>query len=274
MSTDVTVVDRINYRINDSQRDVEDHLEEHLHRWGCSPGLLAHTRTMRLYFRVPHMLTVWLEEPTRTRVARLLGLHLLAMKLLDDVVDDDSGLATRDLLQAFFLAQNAAVAGLCGSSADPAALAARLDADLEAVTLGQVATKAEPAVDLAGWLRHAESYGGRFLALYGSLACDAGNRLDMDVAARGFGRAFGLVITMADDLRDYDRHGERTGNLRHLVVSGAVDVDDAVAAVRRLADEACDAVRTGEPAEDLRPLVGSYADEVVAGLRAAAGAGA
>lgn len=272
-TTDPAVVDRINHRINDSQRDVQDHAYARLRAWGGGEDLVAHVATMRLYFRVPHMLTVWLAGDARRAVARALALHLLAMKLLDDVVDDDSGLDRIDLLQAYFRAQNESLRDLCALSADPAGLVDRLTDDLAVVTAGQVRTKREPAQDLPGWLAHAETYGGRFLALYGSLAADAGRRPDVEEPARAFGRAFGLVITIADDLRDYDRHGERSGNLRHLLVQGRVALAEAVALVEGLRREATAAVRAGDPGEDLGPLVDSYADEVVERLAQALAAG-
>jgi len=250
--------------ISESQAAIQEHLEAELTRMGSSAAVVAHMRTMRLYFRVPFMLCTWLVEDRRRDVEAALGEHLLAMKLLDDIVDRDSGLEHLDLLSTYFLVQNLAVRHLCELADDAGAVTRVLDEELAAVTTGQVMTKRHPARSLRQWRSHADSYGGRFLGLYGTLACLAGHRSDAVAAARSFGYAFGLIITMADDWRDYERHGERVGNLRHLLVSGQTPVEDAVRDVERLRDQALRAARASAPADDLSPLVNSYADDVVA----------
>jgi hypothetical protein len=255
--------------IDESQAAIQDHLEEVLTRRGSSAAVVAHMRTMRLYFRVPFMLCTWVDGDRRRDVETALGEHLLAMKLLDDIVDQDSGLEHLDLLSTFFLVQNLAVRHLCELAADARAITEVLDEELAAVTTGQVWTKRDPARSLQEWRHHADSYGGRFLGLYGTLACLAGRRPEAIAAAHDFGHAFGLIITMADDWRDYERHGEVDGNLRHLVVSGQTPVEDALRDVEDLREKALLAARAGTPSDDLSSVVHSYADAVVACFQSA-----
>lgn len=247
-----------------SQQALAQHLHAQALAAGAGPDLISHLSAMRLYQRVPYLLTEWVPDPERRdRVITGLGSHIIAMKLLDDVVDGDSGLDHKDLLLHYMLLQDAALVNLCQVADDPLAVLRAVQSDFEVICFGQVRTKRHLAEGLPTWRQHADTYGARFLACYAGLASLCGGVPETVPFARAFGAAFGMVITIADDLRDYSRHGEREGNLAHLLRCGTVGADDVVALLEELRTQALSAVSARPTHHDLAPLVHQYVDDVL-----------
>ncbi|CAM5742451.1 hypothetical protein SALBM311S_10281 [Streptomyces alboniger] len=94
------------------------------------------------------------------------------------------------------------------------------------------------------------------------IGADGAVRTVLFDAARRFAEAFGTIITIADDLTDYDRNGEREGNLAHLMRTGAVPARDVEALLQRLRVQA-GAVREQPASSGLVPVVGLYTDDVL-----------
>ncbi|GIF10089.1 Moenomycin biosynthesis protein MoeN5 [Actinoplanes teichomyceticus] len=248
--------------LDDAHRYVSGLLMDTMEEFRASPELVRYVGDLRLYLRAACLLTMWLpEERLRREVAGEIAMHIAAMKLFDDLLDDDSGFDRFELALCLLLEQRA-VSRLAGRADDPRAVLRTVEDNFVTVGLGQLRTKQVPAVDLASWRAHAETYGGCFLSLYGTLAALAGRRPQACAAATDFGWGFGMIVTIADDLRDYERHGERTGNLGHLLRTGRV----TEAELRGLLEEA--RRRATPPADvwcahDLRPIIDRYADDVL-----------
>lgn len=250
-------------RIDRSQGAVQDHLEAVLHEAESPAELIAHMRTMRLYFRIPYMMSTWARQERRDSVENAISLHLLAMKLVDDVWDEDSGLEQQDLLAGMLVTLHRGIHDMTAVGGNGLGVTELLDSVLLEFTKGQVRTKNYPAETLDQWLDHAHFYGATFLSLYGQLAAVVGGRPEAQSTAGEFAAAFGLLITMSDDWRDYDRHHERTGNLRHIV---SLDPEARVAAIetaRQLGDRAFTAARTADPHDDLSPLIQAHVADFV-----------
>ncbi|MER6910209.1 Moenomycin biosynthesis protein MoeN5 [Streptomyces sp. NPDC000594] len=231
---------------------------------GGSPGLVDHVAAIRLYLRVPHFLTEWIDEPKlRAEVAAALVLDIVAMKLLDDLMDDDSGLDRIELACLCLHLHLTALKEMCALSQEPQAVADLLERDFTLVCTGQIRTKREPARNLDEWCANASTYGAAFLGCYGALAALCGRRPESIGPAREFAEAYGTLITMADDLTDYDRNGERAGNLGHLLLTGALTLDELTGLVDRLTERAERAARQQPVAHDLVPVVGIYRDDVL-----------
>ena len=128
-----------------------------------------------------------------------LAMYVVAMKLFDDLLDDDSELDRYELGGCLPL-WSIATERLCERAADPRAVLRVIRDDFLVVSTGQLRTKREPAADLAQWRAHADTYGGRFLGCYGSLAALAGNVPHAYRAATDLGYAFGMIVTIADDV--------------------------------------------------------------------------
>ncbi|WLW51630.1 class 1 isoprenoid biosynthesis enzyme [Streptomyces sp. YU58] len=246
-----------------TESDNRDHVTEFVARNGGSPDLVAHTAALRLYLRVPHFLTEWITDPhTRAAVARALALDIVAMKLLDDLMDDDTGLNRIELACLCLHLHLTALKEMCELAADARSVTDLLERDFTAVCTGQIRTKSHRARDLDEWCANASTYGATFLGCYGSLAALCGREEKSVDPARRFAEAFGTIITIADDLTDYDRHGEREGNLGHLMRTGAVPAADVEALLERLRTQALDAVREQPASSGLVPVVGLYTDDV------------
>jgi hypothetical protein len=228
---------------------------------GMSGSGLDYVGGMRLYLRVPFLLSLWvLDRDARREIATDLGLHIIAMKLFDDLVDADTELDRAELGLCLSLSQNAT--RRLYERGGPRILDV-MEGEFGTICAGQLWTKREPARTLDEWLERAGVYGGGFLRCYGRLGALAGGVDEAMDAAGQFAHAFGLVITIADDLRDYDRKGERAGNLAHLLLAGAAHASDVERLVERFRRRAQSAARERPTAYDATPVVDHYCDDVV-----------
>ncbi|MET9296209.1 Moenomycin biosynthesis protein MoeN5 [Streptomyces sp. NPDC003077] len=240
-----------------------DHVTGFVADNGGSPELVAHTAALRLYLRVPHFLTEWITDPElRARVARALVLDIVAMKLLDDLMDDDTGLNRVELACLCLHLHLTAVREMCALAEDARDVTDLLERDFAMVCTGQIRTKSRRARDLDEWYAHASTYGARFLGCYGTLAALCGRAAEAVGPARRFAEAFGTIITIADDLTDYDRNGERAGNLGHLIRTGAVPTREVAALLERLRTQALDAAREQPVGAGLVHVIDLYTDDV------------
>lgn len=215
-----------------------------------------------LYLKVPFLLACHVADPAlRDRIAAILALHIVAMKLLDDAIDRDSDLEPIELgAGSVYLASKA---GARMAPLDPGRAArALIAAEVEVLTRGQIRTKAAPAEDLAEWRAYADIYGGGFLRIYGRLATLLSDQPALAEAVAGFAYAFGMIITLADDIVDYTRKGERAGNIGHLLATGVVEPEKVAAMVRELREACHDAVRNHPRGADLARLAAFYAGDV------------
>ncbi|MFH8217831.1 Moenomycin biosynthesis protein MoeN5 [Streptomyces sp. NPDC018057] len=241
-----------------------DHVTDFVARNGGSPELVAHTAALRLYLRVPHFLTEWIgDPPLRARVARALVSDIVAMKLLDDLMDDDTGLNRVELACLCLHLHLTAVREMCALAEDPRSVTDLLEHDFTTVCTGQIRVKSQRARDLDGWRAGASTYGASFLGCYGSLAAICGRVTGSVGPARRFAEAFGTIITIADDLTDYDRNGERAGNLGHLMRTGAVSAAEVAALLGQLRADALDAVRERPAALGLEAVTELYTADVL-----------
>lgn len=241
---------------------VRQSLLDALHRLGVSAGVVEYVSGMRLYMRVSFLLSLWIDDATcRQRVSVALGMHIVAMKLFDDLVDADTPYERIDLAASLQLS-NVAAQALCGLSENPQDIMRILANDFEYISRGQIRTKREAATSLPQWLDHAASYGSAFLACYGRLAAMAGRVPGAIDAAAGFGRHFGLIITIADDLQDYERCGEREGNLGHLILQGHANVAEVLAVLDSARLAALQAASAEPTAYDLAPVIEMFVADV------------
>ncbi|MGA5409722.1 Moenomycin biosynthesis protein MoeN5 [Streptomyces lavendulocolor] len=231
---------------------------------GGSDDLVAHVAALRLYLRVPHFLTEWItDRAVRAETASALALDIVAMKLVDDLMDDDTGLDRVELACLALHLHLTALRELCRLSRDAQAVTDLLHRDFTTICTGQIRTKKHRARTLDEWRTHARTYGATFLGCYGSLATLAGRLPGAQAPARAFAEAFGTVITIADDLTDYARDGERDGNLGHLLRTRAVTGGQVVSLLERLRARAHAAVREQPASRALGPVVDLYTDDVL-----------
>ncbi|MDG9726991.1 Moenomycin biosynthesis protein MoeN5 [Streptomyces sp. DH41] len=241
-----------------------DHVTRCVAGTGGSPDLVAHTAALRLYLRVPHFLTEWTTDPDRrAAVSRALALDIVSMKLLDDLMDDDTGLDRVELACVCLRLHLRALHELACLAREPKAVTDILERDAVYLCGGQIGTKRSRATNLQEWRAHASTYGAAFLGRYGALAAACGSDGQPGDAVRQFAEAFALIITTADDLTDYDRNGERDGNLAHLMRTGAVPGQDVVDQLEELRGRALTAVTA---APGLVPVVHLYTDDVLTRL--------
>jgi hypothetical protein len=244
-----------------------DHVTRCVAGTGGSPDLVAHTAALRLYLRVPHFLTEWTTDPARrAAVSRALALDIVSMKLLDDLMDDDTGLDRVELACVCLRLHLRALHELASLAHEPKSVTDILERDAVYLCGGQIGTKRSRAANLQEWRAHADTYGAAFLGRYGALAAVCGAADQPREAVREFAEAFALTITTADDLTDYDRNGERDGNLAHLMRTGAVAAQDVVDHLEEQRGRALAAVRTPPGAPGLVPVVHLYTDDVLTRL--------
>lgn len=248
---------------DEAHRATRDRLMGYLGDLGASSATCEYVGGLRLYLRAPFLLTVWVPDRERRRdLTYHLAAHVIGMKLFDDLLDADTELDRYELGGCLPLWHSATEA-LCRGAGDPQAVLRLIRDDFEIVSTGQLRTKRHPAASLAEWRAHADTYGGGFLGCYGSLAALAGGVPGAYEAATRLGYAFGMIVTIADDLRDYERKSERTGNLAHLVRTGATRLDEVCELIEELREIGVRAAGHLPVAYDVAPVVGLYADDVL-----------
>lgn len=230
---------------------------------GLSPRTLEYAGGLRLYYRASYLLSCWgPDRDVRRQVTSDIGAHIVSMKLLDDLVDNDTGMDRFDL--------GGGVVGLLLKATERLAayrnateVFSLLEAGFSQICRGQIKCKHAPAQTLEQWLGYADEYGARFLSLYGRVAgivCGLGAQA---AVPESFASAFGAIITIADDLTDYTRNAERDGNLGSMLLRGVVAPTSIVNILEGERHKAREALKTLAPAFDLAPVVDQYADDVL-----------
>jgi hypothetical protein len=228
---------------------------------GMSERALAYVAELRLYQRAPFLVTQWVRDPSlRSEMTEAVALHLIGIKLVDDLLDGDTDFDRWDLGLGVQLIQGATRA--LASHAHAHRVLAVLEEDYRRIWQGQLREKREPAETFEEWHRAAELNAARCLGCYAEAATLAGGDPAAVEAARAFARAFAFLVRIADDALDYAR-GERHGNLVHLLEGGALDVADVHALVEQMRSEGRRAAAMHAPAYDVAPVVDRYADDVL-----------
>jgi hypothetical protein len=225
--------------------------------------LQRYCASLGLYRRVPFLVTCMLAgTPNRNAVAVAIGMHIIGMKLLDDVIDQDTSQATASLVCGGLQLLHRAMALL--DSIEPGGLNHTfLSKEMAALVSGLNRSKTSPAIDFVQWRRIASTYGGGFLRIYGRLAGHVvGDRRAAELAGR-FSYAFGNIITIADDIVDYEKNDERSGNLGELLATGAVSSRVVCEVVMKMRAVCLCSIKTALERDDLAGIVNHYAGDVV-----------
>lgn len=212
--------------MENTTRKVRDEILAVLEAVQVSDEVREYVGGCHLYFKVPFLLTAWHQAlEMRERLAIDMGMHIMSLKLGDDLVDNDMSADRLSLGVGSLTLSHAAIQRMC-SYLDPALVLPHLSSSMAALCRAQMLATRSPATTMAQWRERVEGYGGGFLRIYAGIATLAGDARAAADAASRFGTGFGNLITLADDLRDYKRTGERAGNLAALVVDGRVSIDE------------------------------------------------
>ena len=238
------------------------HVLARLEAMGTSPVMLEHASKLRLYYRAAFLLSLWARDAgMRRELSSALACHIVAMKLIDDLLDQDSGVDRFELgcgALTLLLAAGAEFQGFPGASD----IARVLDDNFLRICRTQLKCKQVAAGNLGEWLGYAADYGSRFLATYGRVGgLAAGLEREQASIPERFASAFGMIITISDDLTDYFRHDERDGNIGALLMAGVVTREQIA---RELDDQRCKAVNAAmalPTAYDLRPVIELYTND-------------
>jgi hypothetical protein len=229
---------------------------------GMSEAGLTYVRELRGYPRTPYYMTIWVADPVLRRELGVgVCVHAVGVKLIDDLIDDDQPIGVRD--QIFGVQLLSVGTTLLGSHRRPARVLSVLEADYRDIWRQEVREVNAPRpTDLESWIAAARIKAGVMLANYGAVACLAGGD-DRDVPrARDFGEALGVLYMIGDDVIDHTEHGERDGNLTHLVATGRVAVADLHAEIDRWRDRAVTSVRGARTACDPVPFLDHFATKL------------
>lgn len=244
-------------------RKLRDEILVALHAVKVSDEVCQYVSGCHLYFKVPFLLTVWQLAPEmRERLAVDMGMHIMSLKLGDDLVDNDMSADRLSLGVGSLHLSHFSLQRMC-SYLDPAVLLPHLSDSMAALCRAQMLATRSPATTLDEWRERADGYGGGFIRIYAHVATLAGDSRAAAAAASRFATGFGNLITLADDLRDYTRTGERAGNLAALVVNGRVNVDDVVAFTSEMRDVAVSGCTAQPTAYDLTPVIDFFVNDIV-----------
>ncbi|WP_147127596.1 hypothetical protein [Shimia ponticola] len=243
--------------------DVKTDLVECLKEVTNDPVILSYCEGLGLYLKVPYLLSHRLAHgPLRTRIDHSLARHIVGMKLLDDAADLDTDLDSTDLVCCGLHLLHSASGEMSDISKRPD-LCANLEAEMRVLTKGVMQTKHDRSQDFRKWRFHSCSYGGGFLRIYGRLANFlVSDDRGADLSGR-FSFAFGTIITIADDIVDYTKKGERAGNLGYLLETGSVQPAQIIRLLEAMRF-VCKASLTGTPDEQqMKAITDQYVDDVI-----------
>jgi hypothetical protein len=228
---------------------------------GMSPRALAYVDSLRLYQRAPFLVAAWVPEAAlREELSVAVAMHLIGIKLVDDLLDGDTDFERVDLGLGVQLIQGAT--RTLASHAHGARVLEVLEEDYRRIWQGQVREKRTPAASFGEWREAAELNAARCLGCYAEAATLAGGDAASVEAARAFARGFAFLVRIADDLLDYGR-GEREGNLGHLAALGLTGTPQIHALTEEMRALARAAVALRPPVHDLAPVIDRYADDIV-----------
>src|SRR3989442_874773 len=135
-----------------------------------SAEVREYVKGCRLYFRAPYLLTSWQHaREMRERLAVDMGMHIMSLKLGDDLVDNDMSTDRLSLGVGSLHLSHLALHRMCGYL-DPEALLALLTDSMAALCRSQILATQNPAINMAQWREHADGYGGGFLRIYSKIA--------------------------------------------------------------------------------------------------------
>lgn len=226
-----------------------------------SGKLATYASGLRGYFKLP-FLCAWHapDAELRAKIAAVVAFHIVGIKLLDDLIDADTDVDSCSLG--------------CGSlrliaEAEARIEALDLDNDLRAMLHDEMAAFARgwnrseiaPATDLASWWDHVSFYGGGLMRTYARLGVLLSGQPGLRAAADRFFFAYGMVITVADDLVDYVPGGDRSGNLGHLIDIGAVPPEQVARLLQRLRRICVNAMRHHPRTAEFTALGIAFADD-------------
>ncbi len=241
---------------------VRDEILTALQAAKVSDEVCQYVRDCHLYFKVPFLVTMWQLAPEmREQLAIDMGMHIMSLKLGDDLVDNDMSTDRLSLGVGSLVLSHLSIERMC-RYLDPAALLPHLRDSMAALCRAQILASRSPATTLSEWRERADGYGGGFVRIYARIGTLSGEPGAADAASR-FATGFGNLITLADDLRDYTRTGERAGNLAALVISGRVNVDDVVAFTSEMRDLAVSGATAHPTAYDLTAVIDFFVGDIV-----------
>lgn len=250
---------------DDTERDVRALCSTLLTELGMSPPALEYVLGLKAYHRLPYLFALWAtDDELRRQIGILLPLHSVGTKLLDNIIDNDQPYSTTDQMLGAYL-MHYSMSSLCRLGNALRILEA---CDSDHFTLWQNMAReiSRPARTFPSWMEYARIKTGLLFANYATMACLAGGTEEAVPAGRAFGEAFGNIIQIADDLADYVRLNEITGNLGHLLTSGGASFDEVRAEILDSQLRASTALRERPMAHDISFIVEAKAADALGKL--------
>lgn len=249
--------------MEEAETVVRERTLEALAAVGMSDAGLDYVRTLKGYPKTPYYMTLWVRSAAvRREVGVGICMHSIGVKLLDDLIDGDQALDSKDQVFGVFLIQKASTV-LC-SHDRPVEVLRVMEADFCKIWRQEVRERRVPPQTLAEWNAGARVKSGLFLGDYAAVACLAGGAAGSVAAARDFAEAFGTLYMMGDDWMDYEEMGESEGNLAHLLATGKADPDSFTELVRFWQRAGKESVtRGGETCCDPRPFFDHFAEKIL-----------
>jgi len=223
---------------------------------------IKYCHNLGLYRKVPYLITYCIEDTAFRKDAMIaIGKHIISMKMLDDLADQDSDLDTMCLVCCGLNLLQESLAEFSRLCPD-APINSMLHGETQRITKGGMERDRSPGVDFKTWRARCDRYGGGFLRIYGRVAGLLLAKQRVSELSGRFSYGFGTIITIADDMVDYDKKSERVGNLAHLMRTGVVDLASVDRTVRGMAYVCRQSVKGAHEEEFMLDTIAAYADDV------------
>ncbi len=218
--------------ITTAEHAVRAHFEKLLSPLELQPSSLQYSLERKGALRWPFLVTAHLrvDDELRMSIMKAIGVHMLGVKLVDDLLDGDTSHPPADLSAGVFLVQCAA-ADLCQFE-NRREIRDTLQKRYSVIMLEQIRELRTRPCDFPSWASMVEYKAGYLLATYAEIASLASSPSPSSSETEkvfAFFSALGRILMLRDDLIDFDRGQIRGGNIRHLVNEGSVKREEVLA---------------------------------------------
>lgn len=229
-----------------------------LTQFECPKSMEGYVLSRKGFVRWVYPMSGWIPQSDIRYIAgSAFAMHSLGMKLLDDIIDADTQFSPSDLLVGYQFCNQA-----CTELASIGAIDEFLSIYNEFWPDIWRHVKKEPGAvysKLSEWIDSSYSKCGRLLHSYAAVASLIIDRPEITSRLEPAFRAMGVILTLLDDLRDYESPAEQHANVRRMIERGVVTRSDVEAVLEGAASQLIHCLKVFPPTF---PVNAAYLDAI------------
>lgn len=247
-----------------------DEADQLMAEFGTPASLIVYVHLRKGWMRKLYPTAAWVRDgDLRRRLALANGLHCLGLKLLDDIIDEDTDFRGRELIVGQQFCMRALE--LVNEAGALPAFFRDYQAVWGPITRHITKEPTTPILSLKQWEQSANVKAGDVLAAYARFCFCAEDRLDEFEAVRPAFHAFGTIFTVLNDYLGRDRPTEAHSNLFALIGQGVIQPAEVADLIRTCFDRFESCLAANPPELDFHEPLTETRDTFLSIMRAIAG---